>query len=115
MAATAETISHGGGSDDKALPGNHRISSLAVDPSGAVFAAVSGGAGGIFKTTDAGATWTHVVSGVAVDHVAVNPRQPTTIYAVGTRWSGTGTSAVQAEETLVLRSTDGGRTWAIAD
>ncbi len=83
-----KTISHGGGSDDQALPGNHRVSSLAVDPSGAVFAAVPTDDGGIFKTTDAGATWTHVVSGVSVDHVAVDPRQPTTIYAVGTQWSG---------------------------
>ncbi len=109
-----KTISHGGGSDDQALPGNHRVSSLAVDPSGAVFAAAPTDDGGIFKTTDAGATWTHVVSGVAVDHVAVDPRQPTTIYAVGTQWSRVGTPAVQANKTLVLRSTDGGRTWSSA-
>ena len=109
-----QVISHGGASDDQALPGNHRVTSLAVDPSGAIFAAVPTDDGGIFKTTDAGATWTHVVSGVSVDHVAVDPKQPSTIFAVGTQWSGTGTSAVQADKTLVLRSTDRGRTWAIA-
>jgi photosystem II stability/assembly factor-like uncharacterized protein len=86
-------ISHGGGSDDQALPGNRRVSSLAVDPSGAVFVAAPDD-GGIFKTTDAGATWTHVVSGISVDDVVVDPRQPATIFAVGTQWSGTGTSAV---------------------
>jgi photosystem II stability/assembly factor-like uncharacterized protein len=109
-----QVISHGGGSDDQALPGNHRISSLTVDRSGAVFAAVTTNDGGIFKTTDAGATWAHVVAGIAVDHIAVNPRQPATIFAVGTQWTATGTSAVHADKTLVLRSTDGGRTWAIA-
>ena len=110
-----QAISHGGGSDNQALPGNHDVSSLAVDSSGAVFAAVRTDDGGIFKTADAGATWTHVVSGVSVDHLAVDPRQPATIFAVGTQWSTTGTSAVQADKTLVLRSTDGGRTWAIAE
>ena len=109
-----QAISHGGGSDDRALPGNDDVSSLAVDPSGAVFAAVPRGGRGIFKTTDAGASWIHVVSGISVDHVAVDPRAPATIFAVGTQWSGTGTSAVQADKTLVLRSTDGGRAWAIA-
>ena len=71
-----QAISNGGGSDNQALPGNHDVSSLAVDPSGAVFAAMRTDDGGIFKTADAGATWTHVVSGVSVDHLAVDPKQP---------------------------------------
>ncbi len=63
---------------------------------------------------NAGATWAHLVSGVSVDHVAVDPRQPATIFAVGRQWSATGGSAVQVHKPVVLRSTDGGRTWAIA-
>lgn len=109
-----QVISHGGGPDDYALPGDHDVSSLAVHSSGAVFAAVSEDEGGVFKTTDAGATWTHVLSGVSVDHIAVDPRQPATIFAVGQQRSATGTRAVRVDKTLVLRSTDGGRTWAIA-
>jgi photosystem II stability/assembly factor-like uncharacterized protein len=70
--------------------------------------------GGIFKTADAGASWTHVVTGIFVDYIAIHPRQPTTIYGVGTQWLQTGRSSVHADKALVLRSTDGGRTWSIA-
>ena len=107
-----QVISHGGGPNNQALPGNHGVTSLTVDRWGAVFAAMR--TDGILTTADAGATWTHVVSGVSVDHIAVDPRQPTTIFAVGSQWSATGTNAAHVDKTLVLRSTDRGHNWKIA-
>ncbi len=48
---------------------------------------------GIYKSTDAGATWTHVFAG-GKGALAVDPRDPDVVYVDG-----------------IHRSTDGGRTW----
>lgn len=59
---------------------------------------------GVYRTTDAGSTWTEGSSGIAAQHVvslAVAPSAPGTIYAV-TRFMG------------VFRSTDGAATWSPA-
>ncbi len=94
------------------------VSSLAVDPqhSGTVYAGLytvrkAGGkynvdfsASGIYMTTNGGGTWSQVVSDVAIEALAVDPARPTTIYAAG--------STADSASYRILRSTDGGRTWA---
>ena len=57
---------------------------------------------GLFRTTDAGATWQRVGQGANVPDgsVVADPRNPTTMYGMGDG---------------VVKSVDGGRTWAAAD
>jgi photosystem II stability/assembly factor-like uncharacterized protein len=86
------------------------VTALTVDPKqpGTVYAGlyptynknVISAPGGIYKTTNGGDTWTHALTGITPDAVAVDPARPTTIYAV-------------VKEGLA-RSTDGGRTWTTA-
>ena len=97
------------------------ITSLAVDPrrSGTVYASAvvnlnkvkpENVAGGIYKTTNGGRTWSEVVSGIGVGKIAVDPARPSTIYATGwASWDKT-----HPDKMRLLRSTDGGRTWAIS-
>ncbi len=69
---------------------------------------VSGGAGsGIFKSTDAGATWTELTRNPGLPHgiignigLAVSPVNPQRVWAL-----------VEADSGGVFRSDDGGRTW----
>ena len=81
---------------------------LAVDPrrTGTVYAALT--QGGIYKTTNGGQTWIRVFGTVSdmMDAVAINPARPATIYAAGQSATGDGPT--------ILRSTDGGLTWATA-
>ncbi|RIE17323.1 hypothetical protein SMC1_02485, partial [Candidatus Cryosericum septentrionale] len=86
-----------------------RVTSLAINPkapttlyagtdSGEGPAAV--GSGGVFRSTNSGATWTAANTGLMTQRVfslVINPLTPTTLYAV------TGSS--------VFRSTDSGATW----
>ena len=117
------------------LPAND-VAWLAVDPasSGTVYAAVQLNlnraystdgvvktAGAIYKTTDGGQTWTEIWSGPGVDKVAVDPTRPSTLYAAG--WTGGRYAAHLARcgqhpacywHYQLLRSLDGGHTWAAA-
>jgi len=67
--------------------------------------------GGIWKTTDAGVTWTPIFDGQPVGSIgalAVAPSDPKTIYA------GTGESDIREDFSSgngVYKSTDGGATW----
>ena len=72
---------------------------VAIDPlvSGTVYV---GTVGGVFKTTDDGATWTAMNGGLNtfIDALAIDPTNSATVYA-GTRGGG------------VFKSTDGGSSW----
>jgi hypothetical protein len=57
-----------------------------------------------------GRTWSEVVSSIGVGKIAVDPARPSTIYATGwASWDKT-----HPDKMRLLRSTDGGRTWAIS-
>lgn len=63
---------------------------------------------GIYKSTDAGATWTHIglTESQHVGRIIVHPADPDIVYvaAGGPLWTGGG-------ERGLYKSTDGGRTW----
>jgi len=64
--------------------------------------------GGVYKTSNGGNNWVHAVGDMPLQTytVAVDPTRPATIYA-----------SVQSEidnVPRILRSNDGGRTWATA-
>jgi photosystem II stability/assembly factor-like uncharacterized protein len=64
---------------------------------------------GVFRSTDGGATWARCGTGppARLGHVAVDPRQPDTVYAGTWEWKG-------GPKGTVYRSTDGGATWQAA-
>jgi hypothetical protein len=89
------------------------VTSLAVDPqrSGTVYAGLQtvNHTGGIYKTTNGGRTWSRaIISGAAIDTLALDPARPATIYAAG--WAGSD----RTQHISILRSTNGGHTWATA-
>src|SRR3989442_15033876 len=61
------------------------ILSMAIDPShpDTIYAGTDryGGAGGVFKSTNGGETWSRRLSTYAVEALAIDPRTPTTLYA----------------------------------
>jgi photosystem II stability/assembly factor-like uncharacterized protein len=66
-----------------------------------------GTTGGLFKTTNAGATWDTLLRGVTVVDVDLHPRISTTIYVT------LGINSLT--EPGIVKSTDGGSSWALAD
>jgi len=95
-------------------PVTGRITAIAVDPSDPTgnTVLIGGAQGGIWRTTDAGATWTAVGdqnASLAMGSIAFAPSSPTTVYA------GTGEQASIGFDVYygagVLKSADGGKTW----
>ena len=107
MAASAQLPA--ASSNDAALQGGGppggNVQALAVDPSTpATLYAVAAGAG-IFKSTNGGASWTAVNTGLTskdVLAVAIDPSTPSTVYA-GTESDG------------LFKSVNGGKTWSSWD
>ncbi len=105
------------------LKETHDIPTLAVDPRNPDVAWVAAlghlwGANperGVYKTNDGGRTWTQslkIDADTGACDVAVNPKNPDTVYAAmyarrRTPWSFTGNS----DKGGIFRSGDGGRTW----
>jgi hypothetical protein len=89
-----------------------RITALAVHPTspGTVYAGAA--QGGVWKTTDAGATWTALTDGqdsLATGAITLDPSNPNVVY-VGT---GEANQACDAYFGIgILKSTDAGATWA---
>jgi photosystem II stability/assembly factor-like uncharacterized protein len=91
------------------IPG--RISALAVNPSQPSTIYAGAAAGGVFKTTDLGVSWTPIFDAVgtySIGAIAINPNNPNIVY-VGT---GEATGAIDDYEgNGIYKSTDGGTTW----
>ncbi len=88
-----------------------RVVSIAVDPRHKSTWYVGVASGGVFKTTNAGTTWTPVFQNegsYSVGVVTLDPKNPETV------WVGTGESNNQRSVSYgdgIYRSDDGGRTW----
>jgi hypothetical protein len=93
-----------------------RVTAIAVDPTNANIAYIGGAAGGVWKTTDGGTTWTPLtdsqpalaVGSIAIDPNSCSPGPCTTIYV------GTGEDNFNGDAFYgvgILKSTDGGNTW----
>jgi photosystem II stability/assembly factor-like uncharacterized protein len=98
--------------------GSQSIGDLAIAPSNPDIIYVASGEGlrrpdlsvgdGIYKSTDAGRTWTHLGlrDGQAIPSIRVDPRNPNRVFA-----AVLGHPYGPNEERGIFRSTDGGETW----
>jgi len=95
-------------------PVTGRVTTIAVDPSDTTgnTVLIGGAQGGIWRSTDAGVTWTAVGdqnASLAMGSIAFAPSSPSTVYA------GTGEQASIGFDIYygagVLKSTDHGQTW----
>jgi uncharacterized repeat protein (TIGR01451 family) len=79
--------------------GNHPVQSIAINPvtTSILYASVSsGGTTSIYKSIDSGASWTPLANSPLANFLAIDPTNPSTIYAGGF---------------VMSKSTDGGATW----
>jgi PKD repeat protein len=89
--------------------GAGRINCVVFDPTNSsnVFAGAAGG--GLWRSTDGGQSWstnTDQLASLGISDVAVNPKNPSILYAATGDRDGGDTYAIG-----VLKSTDGGLTW----
>jgi hypothetical protein len=87
-----------------------RVSAIAIDPANAAHVLCGAANGGVWESFDRGASWaprTDYAATTAVGAIAFDPSTPRTVYCgtgEGNWWSWLGVG--------ILRSTDGGTTWA---
>ena len=102
-----DRISSGAGD----LADSGRINTIAINPSNTSIIYAGGATGGVWKTTDGGATWvalTDTQCSLAMGSIAIDPSNASIIYA------GTGEENFSGDSFYgcgVLKSTDGGTTW----
>jgi photosystem II stability/assembly factor-like uncharacterized protein len=88
-----------------------RVVDLAVDPASPDTWYVAAASGGVWKTTNAGTTWSPVFEGqgsFSIGCVAIDPKNPLVV------WVGTGENNSQRSVSYgdgVYKSTDGGKSW----
>ena len=96
---------------DTRVPVSGRVSCIAVDPSNSNHILCGSAGGGVWESRDNGVNWaprTDYMPTCAVGALAFNPLAPNTVYC------GTGEGNFYASLGVgVLRSTDGGTTWAV--
>ena len=87
-----------------------RVNCIAFHPSSSTTIFAGTPAGGLWKTTNDGATWTNLSDGIpsiGVSGIAINPGNPNIIYILTGDGDAGDTPCVG-----VLKSTNGGATWA---
>ena len=97
------------GSLSRALPGQGRVNAIAVDPNDANTWYVGAPAGGIWKTANAGATWSNLFDDmpqIGVSGIAVDPNDSNIIYI-----STGDDDAADSFSIGAFKSVDGGTTW----
>ena len=95
-------------------PGNvgGRTRALVINPANANIMYAAGVAGGVWKTTDAGASWNPIgdlLANIAMNSLTLDPANPNVIYA------GTGEGYFNGDAVRgagVFKSTDAGASWA---
>ena len=90
-------------------PNNGRVNALAFHPTNASTYFMGAPQGGVWKTTDAGATWTPLTDDwptLGVSAIAVHPTQPDTLLVGTGDYHGFDTPGIG-----IMRSTNGGLTW----
>jgi photosystem II stability/assembly factor-like uncharacterized protein len=89
-----------------------RLNSIAIDPTNTNIIYAAGATGGVWKTTNGGTSWTPLTDtqcSTAMGSIAIDPTNTQVIYA------GTGEANFSLDSYYgcgVLKSTDGGATWA---
>jgi hypothetical protein len=100
-----------------------RITGIAADPTNANIIYIAAASGGVWKTTDAGTTWTPLTDNQAtlnMGAIAIAPSNTSVIYA-GTGEANLGPSklAISRDNIYygegVLKSTDAGSTWTLEE
>ncbi|HEX5760883.1 MAG TPA: glycosyl hydrolase [Thermoanaerobaculia bacterium] len=88
-----------------------RVGDIAIHPSDESTWYVAAASGGVWKTTNAGTTWTPIFDqqgSYSIGCLAIDPKDPLVV------WVGTGENNVQRSVSYgdgVYKSVDGGRTW----
>ncbi|MFS4491760.1 thrombospondin type 3 repeat-containing protein [Maribacter sp. 2308TA10-17] len=91
------------------LPGQGRVNAVAVDPNNANTWYLGAPAGGLWKSTDAGDSWTNLFDNflqIGVSGIAIDPNNSNIIYI-----STGDDDASQSFSIGVFKSTDGGVSW----
>jgi photosystem II stability/assembly factor-like uncharacterized protein len=89
-----------------------RVSCIAVDPHDPTHILVGAAGGGIWESSDTGATYsprTDQMPSLSIGAIAFDPKTPGTVYA----GSGEGNSGYALLGAGVYKSTNGGRNWAV--
>jgi photosystem II stability/assembly factor-like uncharacterized protein len=92
-------------------PEGNRVSAVAGIPGDPLVYYAGSASGGIFKTTDGGASWNPIFDSQpvhSIGDIAVAPSDPSTV------WAGTGESCIRSHISVgegIFKSTDAGRTW----
>src|SRR5439155_1064824 len=93
-------------------PGGGPIGALAIDPVTPATLYAGTDSNGVFKSTNGGASWSAVNTGLTVktvSNLAIDPQTPATLYTATREAAGFGSGGV------VNKSTDGGGSWSAAN
>ncbi len=93
-------------------PEGNRVSAVAGVPGDPLVYYAGSASGGIFKTSDGGASWEPIFDGQlvhSIGDIAAAPSDPSTV------WAGTGESCIRSHISVgegIFKSTDAGKSWS---
>jgi photosystem II stability/assembly factor-like uncharacterized protein len=109
ISTAANWTSMGPSSSNSGYNGIGRVNCVALHPTNSDILWIGAATGGVWKSSDGGASWAPLTDNLkvlSVTSIAVSPLDPNTIYI------GTGDGNGNQEPSVgVLKSTDGGATW----